>query len=361
MLPRPLPRSTGTVRFVAPSGSDSAPGTLRRPWRTVQRALDALEPGETALVRAGVYRENLSLTRAGTRKKTITIRSYPGERVLLRPDEDDPSYPLKIKSGAAYARIQGFVVEGASAPNTVNVYVTGSAHDIELSRCEIRGAEHGSGMFVDDTSQRIQVLANIVHDNNEAGHQHHGIYYEASNGLIANNVVYGHTYGFGLQIRSDARAGPAGVIVTNNTVTGNQLGGIVVEHTAAGVTLVNNIAAFNKGAGIRGYFSEEDHPDDPAGEGNTAHHNLVFGNGGYGNLRSDPITSGPSAGERILRFGRNFVGDPRFVRAASRNFQLRRGSAALGRALAQYAPLRDRAGQSRRDRSSLDLGAYERP
>ena len=326
----------------------------------MQRALDALKPGETAFVRAGVYRENLSLTRAGTRTKTISVRSYPGERVVLRPDPDHPSYPLKIKTGAAYARVQGFVIEGASIPNTVNVYVLGRAHDIELSRCEIRGAEHGSGIFVDNTPYRIQVVANVVHDNNEPGRQHHGIYYEASNGVIANNVVYGHTHGFGIQLRSDASTGPAGVIVTNNTVTGNSLGGIVVEHPAAGITIVNNISAFNQGAGIRGYFSLEDHPEDPVGGGNVVHDNLVYGNGGYGNLHNDLITSGPSVGGQILRFGRNFVAGPRFADPARRNFRLRRGSPALGRALSRYAPLRDQTGRLRRNRSSVDLGAFER-
>lgn len=359
-LPRSLPPSKGRERFVAPSGSDSAPGTLRRPWRTIQRALDALGPGETAFVRAGTYRENLSLTRAGTRTKTITVRNYPRERVVLRPDGDDPSYPLLVKTGAAYVRVHGFVIEGASIPNTVNIYVTGRAHDIELSRCEIRRAEHGSGIFVDNTPYRIQVLANVVHDNNEPGTQHQGIYYEASNGLIANNVVYGQSLGFGIQVRTDAPVGPESVIVTNNTVTGNRMGGIVVEHTAARIRVVNNIVAFNHGSGIRGYFGADDHPNDRAGTGNVVHDNLVFGNGGYGNLHSDAITSGPSAGATILQFGRNFVGDPRFVAAARRNFRLRRGSPALGRARARYAPLRDQAWLLRGIRSSLDLGAYER-
>jgi parallel beta-helix repeat protein len=359
-LPRPLASSRGSVRFVAPNGSDSGPGTLRGPWRTVQRALDAIEPGETVFVRAGTYRENLSLSRAGTRTKTLTIRNYPGERVVLRPDADDPSYPLLIRSGAAYARVWGFVIEGASGPSMVNVYVTGRAHDIELSRCEVRGAERGSGIYVDYTTSGIQVLANVVHDNNEPARQHHGIYYQASNGLIANNVVYGQTNGFGIQLRTDARSGPSNVIVTNNTVTDNSLGGVVVEHTASRIRVVNNIAAFNKGSGVRGYFSDGDHPDDPAGTGNVVLHNLVFANAGYGNVHSDEITSGPSAGASILRFGRNFVADPRFVAAARRNFKLRRGSSALGRALPRYTPPGDRAGLLRRKRTSLDLGAYER-
>jgi Right handed beta helix region len=327
----------------------------------VQRALDSLEPGETVYVRAGVYQENLALTRAGTRTQTITVRSYPGERVVLRPAANDPSYPLRIKTGAAYVRVQGFVIEGASMPGTVNVYILGRAHHIELSRCEIRGAEQGSGIFVDNTVSRIDVIANLIHDNNEPGRQHHGIYYEGSNGVITNNVVYGHTQGFGIQLRTNARVGPSGVIVTNNTVTRNRMGGIVVEHTASSISLVNNISAFNQGAGIRGYFSEGDHPDDEVGIDNVVHDNLVYHNGGYGNLYSDPVESGPSSGARILRFGRNIVADPRFVAAERADFRLRRDSPALGRAVRRYAPPFDRRGKPRRKLSPIDLGAFERP
>ena len=138
------------------------------------------------------------------------------------------------------------------------------------------------------------------------------------------------------------------------------MGGIVVEHTASGITLVNNISAFNQGAGIRGYFSEEDHQDDEVGIRNVVHGNLVYANGGYGNLHTDPVVSGPSAGARILHFGRNIVADPRFLAAPRWDFRLRRDSPALGRAVPRYAPPFDRRGQPRRKRSSIDLGAFER-
>ena len=151
------------------------------------------------------------------------------------------------------------------------------------------------------------------------------------------------------------------MIVTNNTVTGNSLGGIVVEHTAARITIVNNIAAFNQGAGIRGYFSAEDHPDDPAGTGNIVHDNLVFGNGGYGNLYSDAITVGTVGGRDDSPI-RPSTSSPILgsSRPARRNFRLRRGSPALGRAVPRYTPLRRSGRLVRRKRSSLDLGAYER-
>jgi parallel beta-helix repeat protein len=344
------------VKYVSPSGSDSASGTFARPWRTIQSGIDRLRPGGTLVVRAGVYAENVSITRSGTGGRPITVRSFPRERVVLRPDATSPSYPLKIKN-AAYVRVQGLVIEGASTSNTVNLYVLGSTHDVEVSYCEIRGAKFGSGVFVDNGTRGVRLLANLVHDNDEPGEQHHGIYFEGARGLIANNVVYGHDHGFGIQIRTDMASGPTNVLVANNTVSGNALGGIVVEHTASRVTIVNNIAAGNGGTGIRGYFSEEDHAGDPAGRDNVAHDNLVFGNGGYGNLHSDTTRSGGG----ILSFGAaNRVANPRFVNPAARNYRLRPGSPGLGRSLPRYTPARDRDGRRRIRRASLDLGAYER-
>ena len=331
---------------------------MQRPWRTVQRALDAVRPGDTVVVRAGTYRENLAFTRSGKPGAPVTLRSFAGERVVLRPSTSDPSYPLRIKN--AYSRVQGFVIEGASTSNTVNVYVTEEAHHATLAYCEVRDAERGSGIFVDHAAYRINVIGNTVHGNNEPGEQHQAIYFEGSHGVIANNVVYGQTNGFGIQIRTDVSSGPTDVLVANNTVTGNSISGIVVEHTAARITIVNNISAYNGGTGIRGYYSDGDHPDDRAGTGNVVHHNLVFGNRGYGNLHSDVVKTGPSAGRRILAFGRNFFGNPRFVSLPGADFHVRAGSPALGRALRKYAPRRDRDGRIRRRGASLDLGAFER-
>jgi hypothetical protein len=70
---------------VAIDGSDANPGTLSEPWRTVQHALDVLDPGQRALIREGMYIENLFMERDGTATAPITIASYPGELVVLRP------------------------------------------------------------------------------------------------------------------------------------------------------------------------------------------------------------------------------------------------------------------------------------
>jgi hypothetical protein len=58
-LPAALPPSSGATFYVSTAGSDSNPGTLAAPWRTIQHALDTLQSGQTAFVRAGTYGEDL--------------------------------------------------------------------------------------------------------------------------------------------------------------------------------------------------------------------------------------------------------------------------------------------------------------
>ncbi|MFE9443560.1 right-handed parallel beta-helix repeat-containing protein [Streptomyces sp. NPDC006602] len=71
--------------IVATGGSDSAPGTLAQPLRTIQRAVDLAKPGDTIAVRGGTYAltDNITITTSGTASLPITLGAYQGERVVI--------------------------------------------------------------------------------------------------------------------------------------------------------------------------------------------------------------------------------------------------------------------------------------
>ncbi len=73
----------GADVFVSPAGNDSGTGTLEEPFRTIQRGVDALKPGDTCYVREGVYRESVAIGKSGIAGRPIRLRAYPGERVVL--------------------------------------------------------------------------------------------------------------------------------------------------------------------------------------------------------------------------------------------------------------------------------------
>jgi hypothetical protein len=87
---RPLPVATqrampeGPAYFVdASRGDDSNEGSQQKPWRTLARAVKGLRPGNTLLLRAGIYFESVVIDAIGTAEKPITIRVFPGELAIL--------------------------------------------------------------------------------------------------------------------------------------------------------------------------------------------------------------------------------------------------------------------------------------
>src|SRR5262249_8647071 len=87
---RPLPelskRALGRdpSHFVDPAkGKDDAAGSEKAPWRTINHALKQLSPGDTLYLRGGTYREHVYCAVAGKPDSPITIRAYPGERVIV--------------------------------------------------------------------------------------------------------------------------------------------------------------------------------------------------------------------------------------------------------------------------------------
>ena len=93
----------GADLFVSPDGNDTGPGSLEKPFRTVQQGVDALKPGDTCYVREGVYRESTTFNNSGIEDQPIRLRAYPGERVVLDGTEPIPGPWTKGADGVVSA------------------------------------------------------------------------------------------------------------------------------------------------------------------------------------------------------------------------------------------------------------------
>jgi alpha-N-arabinofuranosidase len=73
---------------VAMNGSDTNPGTKTSPFRTIQRAANAAQPGDAITVHEGVYRERIDPPRGGASDASrITYQAAPGEMVVITGSE----------------------------------------------------------------------------------------------------------------------------------------------------------------------------------------------------------------------------------------------------------------------------------
>ena len=79
--------------------SDNNPGTGEKPFLTINKAAALAMPGDTILVREGVYRERVNPARGGEAGRPIVYRAAEGEDVYVRGSEEFRPVWEKVKDG----------------------------------------------------------------------------------------------------------------------------------------------------------------------------------------------------------------------------------------------------------------------
>jgi hypothetical protein len=80
--------SRASVLHVATTGSDTAQGSEDQPLRTISRAAELAQPGDTVVVHAGEYREWVAPRRGGlSDRRRITYEAATGKHVVIKGSE----------------------------------------------------------------------------------------------------------------------------------------------------------------------------------------------------------------------------------------------------------------------------------
>ena len=247
----------GIAFYVSTTGSDSNPGTLSSPWRTIQRAANSVQAGDIVYVRGGVFNESVNISVSGSAiAGPITFQSYPGETAIvdgtgLVPPTSSTQGLINI-TNQSYISIQGFEIRN---------YQTSSASAIP------------AGIWVSGSGSNIQILNNVVHNivtTSEASGNAFGIavYGTAAPAsldsvTISGNQVYNLKTGQSESVNVDGNV--TNFVITNNSIHDNDNIGIDVigfegvspdpsydyarNGTVAGNTVYNISAINNPGEG----------------------------------------------------------------------------------------------------------------
>jgi len=355
-----MPLSTGQAFYVsASSGNDANPGTITAPWKTLQKAFDALQPGQLAYLRGGTYGAFCTastFSRAGTLLAPITVQGYPGERAVIHG---------QIRLDGSYFRLSSIVAEGPTCGtwgattqqgDNMILMTPGLTHHVEVSNSEVYhdGWHAGVSAGGDD----IWILNNYIHDNggfNDTSqiNTSHGIYYhDGTRGVVANNILE-HNRAKGLSARFSANH----IIVVNNTVVGNGRSGMDIAENTNNWLFANNVVEnngnVNDGEGINTSGSS-------GGATNIEINNVFWNNG----------ASGTSSWDANATITNNVVANPLLVNPAnsvpstthqaySNDYHLQSGSPAINFGTATYALPFAIDGNCRPQGSGPDAGAYE--
>ncbi len=214
---------SGALRYVSPTGDDdAADGSAAHPYKTVYRAVQDAQPGETVVLRQGTYVEPLE---PRVTQPNVTIRSQPGEWAVVdrrTGGEEDSGiyfyvdadggaleclevvggfYAVSIetrwdwgdpddRTGASHIRLENAKLHGSSRDV---VKIKPNCDDVTIRHCEI----YDSGQGQDPTDCNAEGIDNVNGDRTIVAYNHihdicsTGVYLKggATDGLIEYNRI----------------------------------------------------------------------------------------------------------------------------------------------------------------------------
>jgi hypothetical protein len=133
---------SGQIYYVSPEGKDGDSGTLSKPWRTLQHAADRADGGDTVYVKAGMYDEEVRLTRSGQAKAPITFAAFPKEDVKVKH--------FFFEKGVSHLCLKDFTISGFKV---WGIEVSGDNHHLKFAGLKIEGGEVGVRLTVGNSGE----------------------------------------------------------------------------------------------------------------------------------------------------------------------------------------------------------------
>jgi hypothetical protein len=216
------PAEAAQSYYVAPHGSDTAPGTISQPFKSITKAVQSLRPGDTLYVRGGTYAERVRNPTivAGTPDEPITVMAYPGERPVIEG--------LLWLRNPSHWTVSGVnVTWGASNSSSEHMVKITDGVGWRLTAAEIWGARSYAAILVAGAPSKWTLDRLYVHDTHPTNstNQDHLIYVNGGDGggVIERNVLARSPNGRAIKIGppSGSTAPIGNVVIRHNTMVDN--------------------------------------------------------------------------------------------------------------------------------------------
>jgi hypothetical protein len=204
-------QAAGSAYYVSPTGNDANPGTSSAPFKTFAKANSVLTAGSTLYIYAGVYNQQLKITKSGTSSAGISVKPVGGTVAVDMNNATTAGLDIR----ASYVTVGGLEIRNS---NDVCVNLLGSnitVDGIVVHDCTNHGIQANQSSQIKILNSRVyrSVLSNAARALPNGWGS--GIKVRLSdNVLIQGNTVY-NNYGEGMGTRG------TNITIRANTVYDN--------------------------------------------------------------------------------------------------------------------------------------------
>jgi thiamine biosynthesis lipoprotein len=139
--------------YVQTNAHDSATGAKETPFRSIEEAIEVVQPGDTIFVKAGTYilSNTIRLNKDGSGANPINLWAFPSHKVILDfSNAPTSSNGLKIKG--SYWHLKGLIIQNAGEKG---IHISGSNNVIENTTTRTNG---DGGIKLDDGAANNLIL-----------------------------------------------------------------------------------------------------------------------------------------------------------------------------------------------------------
>jgi parallel beta-helix repeat protein len=304
----PPPPLGNATRFVAPTGSNSNPGTQSLPWREIAYAASHMHAGDIVDIADGMYASPITIGIQGTAAQPVIFRAVGIAAIVSGAGTNSVDRDALFVTFASHVIVHGLKIQNAFR---AGVRVDQSDHvTIQACACTNNGRW---GIFT-DFSDDLALLGNEC----SGSVLEHGIYHSNSGdrALIRGNWCHDN-WSSGIQINADPSQGGDGIcsecVVERNLLQRNGLGtglgggGAAINLASVrNCTIRNNVLVANRASGI--VLWDDGQGTQWGSKNNFVLHNTVlmnanegrfailFSNGSTGNHIEDNVLVGGARG-----------------------------------------------------------------
>ncbi|MBT6938763.1 MAG: DUF1565 domain-containing protein, partial [Candidatus Marinimicrobia bacterium] len=360
-----IPPYTGPVWYVSTSGSDDNDGSEDDPFAKIQTAIDSSSNGDTVLVAAGTYTENINYNGknivVGSLYMTTSDTSYISSTIIDGgcPEASCGSVgknTIKLDSNeSSFAVLQGFTIQNGRDSDGGGILINSSASLKNLIIKDNRSSGKGAGIRIDGGNSTID--ASIIRENT-SGSGGGGIALMGGSVVVKNSLIINNNGGGGSAIWGQSTTVTLiNCTISNNTNNNNSVYGAIYGRIQFTIDISNTIIWGNSDSqNYQVYF----------GSSGSDVINLTINNS---NVQGSNYYSLPANGIGAINSGMvqgatgsaNLNSDPFFVNTSSDDYRLNNYSPMIGTGRTSGAPSTDINGNTRPNPSGTnpDMGAYE--
>lgn len=259
------------------NGCDENAGTsIEGAWKTLDRANAALEPGDTCIVRGGVYSDSqIAPARSGRADARITYAAYEGEKPEVTGGR---SGSIVLLADRSYVTVRGFAIHSATEHDWI-VRISGEqAQHNRIESCDVTDPEGYAPVVIAEGASYNTVTGCTVHDTG-GGDEQSGDCIVMNGGAHHNTIVGNRCYN-GCHSQIMALKGSH-----HNVIQDNECYSTRREWAGAGVNLPlgadDNIVEGNRIHDL-GYITNEKCAIQIDSARNTIRDNVIYNVGAFG-------------------------------------------------------------------------------